>query len=90
MNTVQVPQLSGMDESHRKALVSMAQSIQPAIENAAKTAAAAASSNSQQLASLAKQISQIAAAVVALTTRVNNLPTGGSGATQRTFGFFSG
>lgn len=88
--TIQIPQLRGMDEVHRKAIVSAFQSAQQDLDAVKKSVTPAAGVSTQQVAALTQKVALLAAALTALTNTVNNLPAAGSSGIQRTFGFFSG
>lgn len=65
-DTVLVPQLRGMDESHRQAIVSSFQSVQRAISSAVK-AGTSGSASAATTASLQAQINALKAQIAALS-----------------------
>lgn len=88
MTTIQVPQLRGMDESHRKAIVSAFQSAQQALDAVQKSIVPATSTTAQQIAALKQQIAQILAAIAAIQKIINNLPSPGSTSAYPVVGTF--
>lgn len=89
-SSIQLPRLSGLSVEDSKNLERSFQSVDTAIKAAVQQSAQGGVSQ-QAITALQTSLTLLQQTLKALQIQVNQLSaSGGSGATQRTFGFFSG